>query len=217
MQSSVKLKNSKGMTIVEIMVVVGIMSIVALGTMTLFDTLTKSSIRAKASYDRIEAIGLVNDVLYSPNACRVTLNDPTSTALTFNKTNIDEPDSGEGINITDLWMANVNGNARTQVLISSTDASKKVFGKIEVQSMKLVMDNGTGSNYSEGTQVDRGNLIVKTKIKGLVGNDIYTDRIPLWVKISTNAAGLSTVEDCSKTAHKFQEAAEMAQECQEPL
>lgn len=189
-----------GMTLVEIMVGLGILSILTLGTMTLFNSLNQVNVRSKASYDKMEMSTLVNDILYSPNACKVTLNDPAGSPLTFNKTNIDEPNSGEGINLTDLYFVAGDGVSRGEVALSTTDAIKKNMGQLEIQSMKLVMDNGTGSNYTTSVTSDRGHLLVKYKIKGMPsGAGERTESYPLWLKFNTDASGLSTVETCSKT------------------
>lgn len=196
-----RVQNNKGMTLVEIMVVVAILAVVSAGIMTLMNSLNQVIVQTRSSYDAMELKTLTNDILFSEGACSVTFNDPAATTpLTFQKTNIDDPASGEGIALTDLWLSNANGTARTQSLLSTTDATKQMVGKLKITEIKFAMDNGTGANFPEGESVDRGTLAVKYEILGMShGNNIKSLKIPFWMKVNTDTGGTSTFVSCSKS------------------
>ncbi|MCB0355805.1 MAG: type II secretion system protein, partial [Bdellovibrionales bacterium] len=197
--NKIDLKNNYGMSLVEILIVLSIMGVVSAGLMTIMNSFSQVIVQSRAAYDAMELKTLVNDVLYSDLSCSVTFKDPnSSTAFTFKKVDIDQPLSGEGIAITDLWLSNVDGTARTQSLVSSTDADKQLVGKLKVTSIKFSMDNGTGSNFPEGDTIDRGSIDVMYEVIGMTGNNVKTLKVPFWVKVNTNASGNSTFISCSK-------------------
>lgn len=157
---------------------------------------------AKTSADEIELRTEIRLLLDEERFCRMSLagNGPfgtPTTPVTFQKTNIDE--DHEGLDV-ELWLSNPQGTARTNKKFSATDTSKNTYGKLRITSMKLIMNNGTGSNYPANPfLLDFGELRVNVeKSVSETQKRTVPMTFPIMMGLSTDASGNTTIISCSR-------------------
>lgn len=203
--------NNKGFSLVSVMVAAGLLGGLAIGVMQLFENINKGQNFAQSIADELDLRSEVNLILGNEKHCRISLagegdkGSPT-TPVTFSKSNID--DATEGLDI-ELFLANQDGNARTLKKLSSSDVSKNKFGKLEINSVKLIMSNPTtpaGEDYLESTGHNDVGEIVVTFTKKLTSS---TDRqlkisFPVNVGMMTNSSRETTILSCSKEVESDQ-------------
>src|SRR5690606_6795322 len=194
----------RGFSLVSVMIAVGLLGGVALGVMKLFDNINKSQSTAQAYADEIELRTALTQILSDERYCRVSLagNGPHGSPITpvrFRKSNIDA--DTEGLDV-ELFLSNQAGDTRTQKKYSGTDTSFNKVGKLEIKSMKLIMNNPTippGNDYSQSTgHSDVGEILVSYGKKVGTAERILEMRFPVTLGMSTSASGQTTILSCSR-------------------
>lgn len=194
----------KGFSLVSVMIAVGLLGGVAVGVMRLFDNINKSQGMAQNFADEIELRTAITQIISDERYCRVSLagNGPHGSPVSpvrFRKRDHDSDTEGLAV---ELFLSNQAGDTRTQKKFSGTDTNFNKIGKIEIQSMKLVMTNPTipaGNNYAQSTgHSDVGEILVSYQKK--VGSSMRTleMRFPVTVGMSTDSSGRSTILSCSR-------------------
>lgn len=149
------LKDQKGFSLVQVMVVIGILGGLSIAFMQITRNMGQVRTSFQSASDEFELKTSIRMLLDDERHCRVSLagNGPQgspSSPVIFNKVDIDEDD--EGLDIA-LYLSNQAGDTRTVKKFNgannpgSDDQSK--YGKLRIQSIKLMMNNGTGSNYTD--------------------------------------------------------------------
>lgn len=197
-----KLFNYRGFSLISVLVATALAGALSLVVVQIIKNMNQGQNLAKSSMDELELRTEIRMILANERHCRVSLagNGPygsPSTPVTFTKNNIDEDD--EGLNI-ELWLGNQSGDTRTRKRFSGTDVPNQKYGKIKIKSMKLIMNNGTGSNYSQSAgHSDIGELHVVTE-KKISANKTrqILQKFAVIVRMSTNAGGVSTILSCTQ-------------------
>lgn len=194
----------KGFSLISVMVAVGLLGGVAVGVMKLFDNINKGQSTAQAYADEIEMRTVFTQILSDERYCRVSLagNGPHGTPTSpvrFRKA--DNDSDSEGLNV-ELFLSNQAGDTRTQKKFSGTDTNFNKVGKLEIKSMKLVMNNPTtppGNDYAQSTgHSDVGEILVSYGKKVGGAERILQMRFPVTVGMSTSASGQTTILSCSR-------------------
>jgi len=190
-----------GFSLVQVMISVALLGSVSLAFMQLMKNMDQGNIRAKSSADESELRSEIKMIIDNEKFCRISLagngNEGSPTVpVTFQKTNIDQ--DTEGLNV-ELWLSNQAGNTRTIKRFSGTNTTKSTYGNITIKSIKLIMNNGTGINYSASTNhsdVGKLKIMIEKKMGTSDGRDLLLD-FPVNVQMSTNAGGVTTILSCS--------------------
>jgi prepilin-type N-terminal cleavage/methylation domain-containing protein len=193
-----KEKNS-GFTLVEIMIAIGLLGMVSVGLMRLAGNMTGIQTNARGTADQADLLNLVSLLISNPKDCAVSLagNDPATSPVTFKKSNIDDLIT-EGLSV-ELWLADQAGVIRKTKKLSGTDTSVNKFSGLKINSIKLVMNNGTGSDYvASASHSDIGVLRLSFERPLTVGKTkaIIKD-FPVRLGMNTDATGLTTILSCS--------------------
>lgn len=199
-------KNQKGLSLVSVMVAIGLLGAVSLGVMRLMEQISSGQATAQNSADEAELRILVHQILNDESSCRVSLagngtkGSPVSPVV-FNKNMIDENTPGEGLDV-ELYFANQAGDARTLKKLSGTDTSANTFGKISINSIKLVMNNPTlppGGDYAQSSgHSDVGEVVITLNKKVYKSDRQVVHRFPVLIGMQTNSSGASTIISCSR-------------------
>ena len=194
--------HESGFSMVEVLVTIGLLGVVALGVMQLMKNIGQGQNFAKTSADEIELRTEIRLLLDEERFCRLSLagNGPfgsPTTPVSFQKMSIDE--DHEGLEV-ELWLGNAQGTTRTNKKFSATDTSKNTYGKLRITSMKLFMNNGTGTNYPENPfLVDFGELRVTVeKSVSETQKRTVPIKFPIMMGLSTDAGGNTTIISCSR-------------------
>jgi prepilin-type N-terminal cleavage/methylation domain-containing protein len=206
------LKNEKGFTLVEIIIAAGLLGFLALIATKLIGNMAQGARHVGTQYDESELRRSVSNILRDERYCRVSLagdgpvDNPTS-PVTFNKIDIDEDD--EGLDVS-FFISNQVGDARTTKKfnglnnIGSLDKSK--LGKIKIKEIKLIMNNSTGSNYTDAlVHYDLGLLrvVITKKVSNTTSRDVTFD-FDINLKLSTGqspeSSGETRILSCSSGA-----------------
>lgn len=149
--------NERGFSLVQVLVVAGLLGGLSLVFMQLMKNLGQAQNFAESKSDEIELKSSIRMILNDERFCRVSLagNGPSgspSSPVVFEKQNIDE--DAEGLDIA-LYLSNQAGDARTLKKFNGennpgTD-DKSNFGKLKIKTLKLIMNNGIGSNYADSS------------------------------------------------------------------
>ncbi len=194
-------KKMKGFSLVQVLVSLALLSGVSLGFMQMMKNMDQGNTRAKSSVDEMELRSEINMILGNKNFCRVSLagngteGNPLS-PVTFKKQDIDQ--DNEGLHV-ELWLSNQAGNARVTKKFSGADSTKNTYGNIKISSIKLIMDNGVGSNYSSSqNHSDIGKIeIAIEKKQGSSDSRKMSLDFPVNLQMSTDANGVTTILSCS--------------------
>lgn len=191
----------KGFSLTSVLVGAALLGALSLGVMQVMKNISQGQSYVKTTADEMELRTEIRMLLDEERFCRVSLAGngaaaPT-TPVTFKKSEIDQ--DNEGL-VFELWLSNQTGDARTIKKFSATDSTKNQYGKLKITSMKLVMNNGTGSNYDPNpVHVDLGEI--RVSIEKQV-SESQTRSIPLkfpvMVGMSTAADGVTTILSCSR-------------------
>jgi hypothetical protein len=213
-----KLWNNKGFSLVSVMIAAGMLGGLSLAVMQVMKNIGDGQSRANSMADEAEMAISVRMVLDNPNYCRISLagEDPAGSPVTFKKKDIDfagvEVNRGsaftevsEGLDV-DLWYSNVAGDSRTLKKFNGADSpgsdDKSKFGKLNITSMKLVMNNGLGGcsdNYCDGTDSDTGQLVIIYEKKINSSQRRKMKKIfNVNVGMSTDSSGESTILSCDR-------------------
>jgi|GEM_PF-3450257 len=190
--------NNTGFTLVEIMLAVAMLGAVSLGVMKLTGNLSSIQTSSRGVVDEADLANLVNLIVTDAMDCKVSLagNDPVASPVIFQKINIDDI-ATEGLDV-ELWVADQAGTARKSKRVSASDANFTKFGALKMDSIKLVLNNGSGTNYTVNpAHSDVGVLRLKYskalspgKTKSMVKD------FSLRINMSTDASGVSTILGC---------------------
>lgn len=193
--------NKSGFSLVQVMISIAMLGGVSLAFMQIMKNMDQGSTRAKSSADEAELRSEIKMILDNKKFCRVSLagngpEDNPSSPVTFQKRNIDQ--ETEGLDV-ELWFGDQQGNNRTTKKFSGTDNTKNKYGNITIKSIKLLMNNGTGSNYTSSfghSDIGKIKVLIEKKMGTNDGRDLILD-FPVVVKMSTNSSGVSTILSCS--------------------
>lgn len=201
--------SSRGFSIAGVLIGAGLAGGLALIVAQISKNMSIVNQRAFSSSAELELSKQVSSIMRNKNFCRVSLE-----GRTFRKSEIDNGGidisgsdyamSGEGLNIP-IWLSNLDGSARTHKKFNGANfpenEDKSNFGKLKIQSLKMVMNNGPGScseNYCEGTASDIGQIVIFYEKKS--GKKIISRRKVfenLQVTFETDDTGVSTITGCA--------------------
>lgn len=192
----------KGFSLTSVLVAAALLGAVALGVMQVMKNIGQGQSFAKTVADEMELRTEIRMLLDEERFCRVSLagNGPLgtpTTPVTFQKTSIDQ--DGEGLDV-ELWLSNQTGLNRTQKKFSASDTTVNKYGKLKIISMKLLMNNQTGINYSASPyHMDMGEILVKAeKSVSETQTPIIPMKFPVMVSMSTASDGTSTLLSCTR-------------------
>lgn len=213
-----KFWNNRGFSLVSVMVAAGLLGGLSLALMQVMKNIRDGQSRANSAADEAEMMVSVRMVLDNPNYCKMSLagEDPVGSPVTFKKKDIDfagaEINAGsaftetsEGLDV-DLWYSNVAGDSRTFKKFNGADNpgsnDKSKFGKLNITSMKLIMNNGLGGcsgNYCEGTASDTGQLVIIYE-KKISSSEVRKMKkfFNVNVGMSTDSSGNTTILSCTR-------------------
>ena len=192
----------KGFSLTSVLVASALLGVVALGVMQVMKNIGQGQNFAKTVADEMELRTEIKMLLDEERFCRVSLagNGPIGTPtvpVTFQKVNIDQ--DGEGLDL-ELWLSDQAGLNRTQKKFSATDPAKIKYGKLKILSMKLVMNNQTGINYSVSPyHMDMGEIQIQVeKNVSETQTRVIPMKFPVMVSMSTAAGGNTTLLSCTR-------------------
>lgn len=190
------MKNQQGISLVSVMIAASIMGGMGLAMMRMMDNATKGSSYALAVADEINLRQELNLLVGETKHCSVSLaGDTTATPIVFKKDQIDGEDPTDGENV-ELYLSNVAGDTRQlRKFYPGAD-----FGKLEIKSIKLLMDNGVGFDYPEDpsdSDIGKIRVVIDRKF-GPNNSREKTIEVPLNIEFSTDSSGESTILSCKK-------------------
>jgi hypothetical protein len=113
------------------------------------------------------------------------------------KKNVDELEKGEGFSI-ELFQVAQDGSKKI-ILTSDEDSPQSKFGKLSIKSLKLALDNGTGSNYAlNPSHSDTGTLRITYEKPQGDGKVSKKMNIKLNISMTTDALNKTKATSCSK-------------------
>ena len=195
----------KGLSLIEILIAISLLGGVSLGVMQLMKMTQSTQSHLSSKSDEIELRSAVNLILSDEKHCRVSIagDGPVgnpSTPVTFKKSENDEDNGTEGLEV-ELFYANQTGDSRSKKRVSAdVNSVTSRFGKIEISSIYLLMNNGVGTNYAQSpSHTDIGQLIVEGQknIDASSSKD-FKFSFDVNVAMKTNSAGVSTILSCTK-------------------
>ena len=200
------LRNDKGFTLASVMVAAGLLGGLSLVVMQLTKNINQSQSFAQSKTDEIELKTSIRLLLDDDRHCRVSLaGDGASgtpiTPVTFNKEDIDE--DNEGLDVA-LYLSNQVGDARGLKKFNGSNNpggdDKSKYGNLTITSMKLIMNNGIGSNYSESighNDVGQLRVVAQKKISGTQTRDLVMN-FDLNVGMATDSSNETTILSCDR-------------------
>lgn len=196
--------NQQGFSLIGVVTATAIVGILILSVTKVMTSLVQAKKMAEGNSDEITLVSHVRLLLNEEKSCRVSIagNGPQrapANPVIFRKSDVDE--EGEGLDI-ELWLSNQNGEQRTTKQFSGTDAAMKTFGQLNVKSIKILFNNGTGSDYSQAAE-HTDVAEVKISIGKKQSNGIEWEKVlsfPVGVALTTDASGSTTFLSCSAEA-----------------
>lgn len=195
-------KNQNGFTLIEVLIVAGIMGFLAVGAMQLFKNVNESQTFAASSADEQDLRTEIRMILEDERFCRVSLagngplNEPEKPVL-FRKANNDE--DHEGLDV-ELWLSDQQGLNRTVKKFSGKDPLVNVFGKLQIESMKLIFNNDVARDY---LQMPAHGDIAELRVNYLKKISSSQSRsaqlkFPIKMGLKTDSGGWTTILTCSR-------------------
>lgn len=192
------LVEERGFSLVSVMIAIGLVGTVSLAVMKLMQNTSQIHSHAQEFNDQLELSYEIRSILENETFCRLSLagNGPEGSPavpVQFEKRNIDE--DNEGLNV-ELWLGNQAGTLRTRKVISAIDPGIRKYGKLTLKSIKLIMNNETGINYSNSSlHSDMGKIRLVYEKNG--GNTERTkiENFPIMLKMKT-ILGKTTILSC---------------------
>ncbi len=203
------MKNNKGFTLAELVVAAGILGVLSLAGMQLMKNMGDASKFAQSVSDEVDLKNSIRLLLDDERYCRVSLagngsaGAPTS-AVTFKKSDHDE--DTEGLDIA-LFLSNQDGDTRTLKKFNGANnpgsEDKSKFGKLTIKSIKLIMNNGVGTDYADSSahndvgvvRVVYTKKVSSTKERELTMN--FDINVGLSTGQSPESSGVSRILSCS--------------------
>lgn len=197
-----KNKKNEGFSLAGVIVAAGLLGALAVGVMQVMKNMADGQAFASSSADELELRTEIRLLLEDEKFCRISFAGngsfgTPSSPVVFKKSDIDEND--EGLDV-ELWLSNQAGDQRTKKKFSASDNAFKKFGKIQIDELKLIMNNGTGFNYAQSPgHNDIGELRLTIQ-KRATTSQSRTIKMNFAVRIgmSTDASGSSTILTCSR-------------------
>jgi hypothetical protein len=206
----IMIRNENGFSLAQVIVAAGLLGGLSLVFMQLMKNMGQAQNFAQSKSDEIELKSSIRMILDDERFCRVSLagngvSGSPSSPVIFEKQNIDE--DNEGLDIA-LYLSNQAGDARTLKKFNgenNPDANdKSKFGKLTIKTLKLIMNNGIGSNYSDSVgHSDVGILraIVEKKVSNTQNREITIDfdiNVGMSTGQSPENSGETRILSCSK-------------------
>lgn len=148
------IKNENGISLVQVLIAAGLLGVLSLVLMQLMKNFNDSQSFAQSKSDELDLKNSIRMILNDEKFCRVSFagegpsGNPTN-PVTFKKKNIDQ--DNEGLDVS-LYFSNQSGDQRTIKKFNGANNpgtdDKSLFGNLKIKSMKLIMNNGSGSNYN---------------------------------------------------------------------
>ena len=184
-----------GMSMAMVMVLSGVVGGLSLVMLRTLDIVNKRGREASNLLDEAGLRKTVEDLLADPRHCKVSLAGGTSDPpVTFKKADIDGVgDTGMAV---ELYASNSAGTARGGKKLSGTDNAKKKFGKLTVDSIRLVLDSSTGAHTNNQTNEDTGVVNVGYTLKVGKHTKSKTAAFRVSVEANTDNSGVSTLTAC---------------------
>ena len=178
-----------------VMVLSGIVGGLSLVMLRTLDIVNKRGREASNLLDEAGLRKTVEDLLADPRHCKVSLAGGTADPpVTFTKSNIDGvSDTGMAV---ELYASNSAGTARGGKKLSGTDNAKKKFGKLTVDSIRLVLDSSTGAHTNGQANEDTGVVNVGYTVKVKKHSKAKSMSFRISVEANTNNSGVSTLTGC---------------------
>lgn len=189
MKKNIKFHNESGISLMEIMIVVALLAIVSVAFMDMSRNMNNLQSDMQRKQDETELRAEILTVLNKEDFCSVSLAglNPATNPVTFVKNNIDGNPATEGLNMELFYKT---GASRTKKF-SATDTNHNTYGKIKIESIKLQMNNGTGSNYAASTgHTDVGTVLVS--YSRLNNPSMPRKTLDFTVNVSMKTVGVTT-------------------------
>lgn len=182
-------KNSRGFSLVELMIAVGGMAGVALVVMQLSKNTAQTQVNAFNTADYFDLRTQVESMLINDFDCQASFKGLVFKASILKTTPMD----------VEIWHGDQNG-ARTTKFLSGTDAAFKKYGKIGISTVQILMPDYTGtSNFPQGNdEVFKMNLTItgdKVSMGKASGFTPITKQIN--IVFDTDSSGNSTIKSCN--------------------
>ena len=199
--------NSRGFSLVEVLVAVGMMGGLSLLFMRFSSNVSQTQMWMENSQEKLNLRSYIQMILREPKFCRVSLAGSGALGIPdnpviFKKVDIDEI-GNEGLDIS-LYYSDPSGVQRGLKRFNGMnnpgdDEDRSFSGKLKIKTLKLIMNNPPLVNYTESTShTDFG--VIRAEIIERLSKD--TERIsfmefPLKIWMKTNSLGESTILGCS--------------------
>lgn len=204
-----RLLNNRGFSLASVLVAAGMVGGLAIAVMQLTKNVSDSGRMAESQAGAMELRTSIRMILDNRNYCRISLagegpaGSPT-TPITFAKSDIDE--ETEGLDIA-LYLSDQVGTSRTLKKYNGENnpdtEDKSAVGKLKIKSIKLIMNNGTGSDYTDSpSHTDMGIIRVLLE-KKLSNSQMRTTTHDFAVNLnlatgqSPEASGETRIISCS--------------------
>jgi hypothetical protein len=182
--------NSKGFSLVSVMVAASLAGGVALVVMKLSENMKGIENRSAGVLDSREILTEIRSILENEKNCKLSLRKADGQALTFQKSQNEELP-------IELWIANAEGTERT--LRKFYDGAE--LGRASVSSIRLLMNNDPLADYPEGVSSDMGVIKVSYTFQGQGQKTLIRDYL-INVDIKTDSSGISTILGCERSGIK---------------
>jgi hypothetical protein len=195
-----KINNSKGIGLLEVMVSIGLLGGVAVLVMNLGKQGSDIQSRSLSGKDEVEMLSVARTILSQAKNCAESLKlGVARTPIQVKKINNDQADNGEGVE-TEIFQTDYNGIPHK---VLSKDGTESSFGKVNITSIKLVLNNGVGFNYpASSLHSDTGIIRISYTVpRGTKKLDKRSDFI-INLSMNTNG-GNTTMLNCSKDSGLF--------------
>jgi prepilin-type N-terminal cleavage/methylation domain-containing protein len=195
-------KNQFGFTLIEVLIAAGIMGLLAVGAMQLIKNMNDGQTFQTSSSDEQDLKSEIRMILEDERFCRVSLagNGPLGHPINpvlFRKANNDQ--DHEGLEV-ELWLSDQKGEKRTLKKFSAKDAKLNIFGKLQIESMKLIFNNDVPRDYLEMPahgDVAELRINYQKKISSTQSRSAQL-KFPIKVGLKTDSGRWTTILTCSR-------------------
>ncbi len=209
------LKNNKGFTLVQVIVVAGLMGVLSLAFMQMTKNMSDQQNFAESKNDELELKSSIHLLLNDKRHCRVSLagngekGNPENPVI-FKKSENDN--ETEGIDIS-LYNSNIEGTSRTLKKFNGAnnpgDNDKSKFGKLTIKSMKLIFNNPDADgalnwDYEDSSSINDVailRVVIEKKITATTVREMVED-YNLVVNLSSGQTPESSGESRILSCHK---------------
>lgn len=210
------ISSETGFSLTSVLVTMGLLGMVSLGVMQVSKNIGDVQTSASSKSDELELNNSIRLLLNEERFCRVSLagNGPKGTPTTpvvFQKSNIDQDTEGLDVALFLSDQAGVNRSLKKFNGANNPAGNDKsqVHG-IKITSLKLIMNNGTGSNYADSplhSDIGIIRMMGQKRISSTKTRDFKVD-FDVRMDLSTTG-GNTTILGCSGTGMEAAMAAYM--------